>query len=100
MKIFNYSFLLFSFILIFSVATGCSLSDSGKTDEATTIASSEKETKKQNNTEPTVPNAADTFIGMMTQEQGTLMKEITDKDLDGKIGWDAQPYSFVHVKHG
>ena len=92
MKKFNYSLVLFSFILLFSVATGCSFSDPEKTDESKTIASSEKETKKQNNTEPAIPNAADTFIGMMTQEQGILMKEITEKDLDGKTGWDAQPY--------
>ena len=91
MKKFNYSLLLFSFILLFLVATGCSFNDSEKTDKPKAISNPDKEIKKQN-TETSIPKAADTFEGMMAQNQGILMKEITEKNLDGKIGWDAQSY--------
>ena len=91
MKKLNHPLLLLLLILLFSMATGCSFSESKKTDEPKATANSEKINEKKS-PETAIPKADDTFEGMMSQEQGILMKEITDKGLDGKVGWDAHPY--------
>ena len=93
MKKNSHSIFLFLLFLLFLVASGCSFIASDKDDSSKTTAKAEKPAQvKKSSEETSIPKAAFTFEGMMTQKQGTLMEEIVNQDLDGKTSWDAHSY--------